>query len=994
MNVCQHCGKEIGSDAVQGICPACLMQAGLGSAAVSGPAGQPDLPPLEELREIFPQLEILELLGRGGMGAVYKARQPQLDRVVALKILLPAVGRDPAFAERFAVEARALARLGHPNIVTIHDFGQADGLFYFVMEFVDGLSLRQLLDAERISAREALAIVPQICDALQFAHDHGIVHRDIKPENILLDRLGRVKVADFGLAKLMGGGAGAADGVDEVDRMDNVDNVDGVDNGEAGRTGRAGTDAGAAAALSIPLTEAGKVLGTPQYMAPEQTTHPGEVDHRADIYALGVVFYQMLTGELPGKRLEPPSAKVRIDVRLDEVVLRALEKRPDRRYQQVSEVKTRVETIATTPGGDDPTKQDEAAQTAAPENSKRSRWLWVELNALTLGSPFISPLAVKLVNISQWGFVGLLGLLGNLPFPGMEAFKAFFALFSFFSLLAVAQAIELAARRKAKRSAPDVPLPGVDPDSPQARFVMAAVPIAMVIAVVALVAVSIHVFSAFRQDTPAPPAAASSGDVSYRVAMLPERQLTQSEHALQRLKAKLAERKSALDAGAPGAVDMPELQARVATLSAAIERFTADWTRFEATVEQHKKGEVSNPELEKAENEIGTAEVRLRVVQAWAEFDAPPTSFGPVSERLVPANNEAPFSWFDIDTGEAVVTQKGDDQDRADFAASAEPSHRGLSTADETGFGSLVLDAADWDTLAPAQLLEKLKSATVDSLSAEGSLPKTYGFTTRAGGMGLLQITGFGDDPCGVTIRYNLLATAAARAEQTTAGIKRNANGEPVADMPFVKPAPLNIALKELIDQTGVRIETEGKMPAMVSLVGDSLTVAAALEQIANTNKLHIVKKPGGTYKLMDDAAYADYQTSQLEQKIFQPQHIDAQHFADAVTKANILTKGLGTLQVDARTNQVIVTDLPEVLAGSQDLLDLLDVPLPTRVFQIQHANPMTVVNRIKEYKGEYGTIDVDEEGHRIVVQDALVNIQRMQASICTWRTGLRPWPA
>ena len=183
------------------------------------------------------------------------------------------------------------------------------------MEFVDGVNLRQLLQAGRISAREALAIVPQICDSLQFAHDQGIVHRDIKPENILLDRRGRVKVADFGLAKIIG------------------------NQGEEKPAGGESKSADAA------LTDASKVMGTPQYMSPEQIQAPGEVDHRADIYALGVVFYQMLTGELPGKKLEPPSRKVSIDVRLDEIVLRALEQKPELRFQQASILKTQVETI-------------------------------------------------------------------------------------------------------------------------------------------------------------------------------------------------------------------------------------------------------------------------------------------------------------------------------------------------------------------------------------------------------------------------------------------------------------------------------------------------------------------------------------------------------------------------------------------------------------------------------------------------------------------------
>ena len=316
---CPQCGTPLPAGALAGLCPACLLKMGVGADTVTDAKQPPFQPPtVAELAAKFPQLEILELIGKGGMGAVYRARQKELDRIVALKILPPGIGDDPAFAERFAREAKALAKLNHPGIVTIYDFGRADGLFYFFMEFVDGVNLRQLLHAGRISPREALAIVPQICDALQFAHDQGIVHRDIKPENILLDRRGRVKVADFGLAKLVGVGNESLPGVET-------------------------------AAGSPALTESGKVMGTPNYMAPEQKEHPDTVDHRADIYALGVVFYQMLTGELPGKPIVPPSSRmggIQIDVRLDEVVLRALERKPELRYQQASVLKTQVETIA------------------------------------------------------------------------------------------------------------------------------------------------------------------------------------------------------------------------------------------------------------------------------------------------------------------------------------------------------------------------------------------------------------------------------------------------------------------------------------------------------------------------------------------------------------------------------------------------------------------------------------------------------------------------
>ncbi|MFN7140132.1 MAG: serine/threonine-protein kinase, partial [Limisphaerales bacterium] len=320
-NTCPQCGTPLKGNALAGLCPACLLGEGIMTdMGVTGGAPSQFTPPQpEDLAPLFPQLEILELIGKGGMGAVYKARQKQLDRIVALKILPLGIGNDAAFAERFAREAKALARLNHPGIVTIHDFGAASAsveapkLYYFLMEFVDGVTLRQLLNGNRVSPREALAIVPQICDALQFAHDHGIVHRDIKPENILLDRRGRVKVADFGLAKLMAS-----------------DNAFGVppsaSDGPEHRPTPQGQDA--------TLTDAGKVMGTPHYMAPEQLERPTEVDHRADIYALGVVFYQMLTGELPGKEIAAPSTKVQIDVRLDEIVLRALEKNPGRRYEQ------------------------------------------------------------------------------------------------------------------------------------------------------------------------------------------------------------------------------------------------------------------------------------------------------------------------------------------------------------------------------------------------------------------------------------------------------------------------------------------------------------------------------------------------------------------------------------------------------------------------------------------------------------------------------------
>ena len=321
---CPKCGAMLPENAPSGICPKCLMGAAIDSAdesiespfaATTPQLGGFDVPAPAALQQYFSQLVIHDLIGQGGMGAVYLARQTKLDRLVALKIMRPESRERATFAERFHREARTLARLNHPNIVAIHDFGEVSiadpdkgsptTLYYFVMEYVDGANLRQLIDAGDLEPAEALAIIPQICEALQFAHDEGIVHRDIKPENVLLDRKGRVKIADFGLAKL------------------------------SARTER-----------DQSLTGTYQVMGTPRYMAPEQMQGSHGVDHRADIYSLGVVFYEMLTGEVPAGHFDPPSKTAELDIRLDDVVLRSLAREPDRRYQHASDLKIDVDSIA------------------------------------------------------------------------------------------------------------------------------------------------------------------------------------------------------------------------------------------------------------------------------------------------------------------------------------------------------------------------------------------------------------------------------------------------------------------------------------------------------------------------------------------------------------------------------------------------------------------------------------------------------------------------
>lgn len=331
---CPQCQKPLASDAPLGICPSCLL--GAAAQAPVSPFSPPQAgsisglerflspttpnqyrfvpPSAPELAPFFPALEILELIGFGGMGAVYKARQIKLDRLVALKIIRPEAQADPTFAERFNREARTLARLSHPGIVAIHDFGEVSGeitgaapLYYFVMEFVDGTNLRQLL-RNQMDPAQALTVIPQVCDALQYAHQEGVVHRDIKPENILIDVRGRVKIADFGLARMVVGSA-----------------------------------------EEWTLTGTHQVMGTPRYMAPEQMEGSHSVDHRADIYSLGVVFYEMLTGQIPAGHFEPPSRKAKVHPGLDGIVLRAMAREPERRFQSISELRAQVEKLTNSP---------------------------------------------------------------------------------------------------------------------------------------------------------------------------------------------------------------------------------------------------------------------------------------------------------------------------------------------------------------------------------------------------------------------------------------------------------------------------------------------------------------------------------------------------------------------------------------------------------------------------------------------------------------------
>lgn len=298
--------EDAPEETIKGINAADLLARGLESAkaATGNPqAWQPPTP--EELAALLPQYEIESLLGRGGMGAVYRGKQAALDRAVAIKLLPAELAADAEFMSRFQREARTLARLQHPGIVAVHDFGQtSQGHLYFVMEFVNGTDLSRLIHGPGINPVQALEVITQICDALQYAHSQGVIHRDIKPANVLINTEGRAKLADFGLAR-------------------------------------------PTSEETASLTRSNVVMGTPDYMAPEQMA--GNADHRADLYALGVMLYEMLTGQTPRGAWAPPSQRVQVDVRLDQVVVRALQQDPAMRYQQASEIKTDVDVIRTTP---------------------------------------------------------------------------------------------------------------------------------------------------------------------------------------------------------------------------------------------------------------------------------------------------------------------------------------------------------------------------------------------------------------------------------------------------------------------------------------------------------------------------------------------------------------------------------------------------------------------------------------------------------------------
>jgi serine/threonine protein kinase len=267
-------------------------------------------PALETLQAMLTGYKVQAFIARGGMGAVYRGEQISLGRPVAIKILPPALSdSDPNYSVRFKQEARAMAQLNHPAIVSVYDFGEMpDGTFYFIMEFMDGTDVGQMVTKQgRLPSAHAMSITAHVCDALQYAHERGIVHRDIKPANIMVGFDGRVKVADFGLAKSF-------------------------------------------RSRSTSLTQSGHVMGTPHFVAPEALLFGSDVDHRADIFAMGVMLYQMLTGKVPHGLFEMPSLQVPgLDPRYDVIISSAMREDREKRYQNVLEMRRALDGILTQP---------------------------------------------------------------------------------------------------------------------------------------------------------------------------------------------------------------------------------------------------------------------------------------------------------------------------------------------------------------------------------------------------------------------------------------------------------------------------------------------------------------------------------------------------------------------------------------------------------------------------------------------------------------------
>ena len=471
--LCRECGKPLAPDTLLGLCPECMMKAGLApssksavpvapNAFVEGPETETKAFVAGTKLGYIGDYELLEEIARGGRGVVYKARQSSLKRIVAVKMIRSGELADEGEVRRFRTEAQAAAQLQHPNIVAIHEIGEHEGRHYFSMDFVEGRNLAQVAAGRPVAARTAAEWLKAIAEAVQFAHQRGVLHRDLKPQNIMLDAAGRPRVTDFGLAKNLGSDS--------------------------------------------TLTNTGAVMGSPCYMSPEQARGSNDlVGPASDIYSLGAILYELLTGRPPFRgaspmdtlsqvvRDEPPrprSLNPGAPVDLETICLKCLEKEPVRRYPTARELEADLGRFL---AGEPVQARPASALRRTLSWSRRHRWVF---------SAAVSVLILTLMGLTYglWEQTKFLNWLnahpGHVKAPGPRTAALDSLLGRVFGLFLVFTSLLDVGYRKLALRAPWKKLfePPLHPPTPGVTAAFAAVTLAGMVAVLGLTAMGIEAF--------------------------------------------------------------------------------------------------------------------------------------------------------------------------------------------------------------------------------------------------------------------------------------------------------------------------------------------------------------------------------------------------------------------------------------------------------------------------------------------------------------------